>query len=56
MKACPWCHRKAEKSMFSNYFPIYKCSKCGTKYCDKNGPPCPKCGERGRVQVGKVYA
>jgi len=58
MTECPWCHRKAKKSMLSNYFPIYKCRKpgCGAKFCPENGPPCPNCGGRDYVKVGKVYA
>lgn len=58
MNECPWCHRKAKQAVSSNYFPIYKCQKpgCGTKFCKEDGPPCPKCGGRDHIQVGKVYA
>ena len=56
MNECPYCHRKAKKAASSNWFPIHKCKKCGTKYCEENGPPCPKCGDRAYVTVDKVYA
>ena len=54
---CPNCGREAKKAMTSNWFPVFKCGKCGEKYCkDCGGTTCPKCGSSSRIEVGKVYA
>lgn len=56
-RRCPKCDRKAEDSMFSSHFVVFKCTKCGEKYCYKcGGSKCPKCTSAGRTEVGKVYA
>jgi hypothetical protein len=55
--ACPGCGRRAQKAMSSNWFPVYKCSKCSTYYCKEcNRDKCPKCEASGRNETGKVYA
>ncbi|MFH1673389.1 MAG: hypothetical protein ABIF87_08190 [Pseudomonadota bacterium] len=56
-RRCPNCGRKAKKSFSSNFFPVYKCRDCDTKYCNEcGGTACPSCGSSKRVEVGKVYA
>jgi hypothetical protein len=43
-KSCPSCGRKTKKLLFSNWFWIKTCLKCGKKYCggcSSNG--CPEC-------------
>ena len=55
--SCPYCGRKAKVALTSNWFPVYKCSKCGTQYCKEcGGSSCPKCGGSSRIEVGKVYS
>lgn len=55
--ACPHCGRRAEKAMTSNFFPVYRCSKCNTLHCnDCNHGKCPDCSSSSRNEVGKVYA
>jgi len=55
--ACPGCGRRAQNTLSSNWFPVYGCSKCGTKYCKEcNRDKCPKCENTSRNQTGKVYA
>jgi rubredoxin len=55
--SCPNCGREAKKAFSSNWFPVYKCSKCGTEYCEKcGGETCPDCGSSKYSEVGKVYA
>jgi rubrerythrin len=56
MKKCPYCGRKAKDALSSNWFPVYKCNHCGTKFCQQDGPPCPKCGKSDYFQSDKVYA
>ena len=53
---CPYCNREAKQALSSNWFPIYECLDCGTRYCENDGPPCPECGSNHRGQCGKVYA
>jgi len=52
--ACPYCDREAKDAISSNWFAVYTCLSCGTKYCGHDGPPCPACessdyGEYDRV-------
>lgn len=56
--ACPRCGRTCKETFSSNHFPIYKCGKCGTHYCNQCARDhiCPKCGATAYQQVGKVYA
>ena len=55
--ACPNCGRKADKSLTSNWFPVFRCSKCSTLHCNEcNHRRCPKCGDTSHNEVGKVYA
>lgn len=58
-KSCPRCGRKPKESMFSNWFWVYTCLKCGEKYCDDcgdgSGTKCPKCGSKDYGKYGKAY-
>ena len=59
--SCPRCGHKAENAISSNHFDVFKCGKCGEKYCYKchgsdGGHRCPECGSHDRTHVGKVYA
>lgn len=57
LSSCPWCHRKAKKSLFSNWFPVHTCKSCGTKYCSEcGGRVCPKCGSSNYSDYDKVYS
>ena len=57
LKACPNCGRRAKKAISSNWFPVYTCSKCKTKYCkDCGGSSCPKCRASSRGEFDKVYS
>jgi len=42
--SCPYCGREAKDAISSNWFPVYTCRDCDTKYCEYDGPPCPECG------------
>lgn len=55
-KACPYCGRKATQGETHNWFPVYTCRKCGQKYCEHDGPPCPECDSREHGKFDKVYA
>jgi anaerobic ribonucleoside-triphosphate reductase len=54
--SCPYCDREAEDAISSNWFPIYACSECGTKFCSHDGPPCPECGSSDYAEYDRVYA
>jgi hypothetical protein len=54
--SCPWCDREAKDAISSNWFPVYTCLDCDTKYCADDGPPCPKCGSSNYGEYDKVYA
>ena len=54
--SCPYCGREAEDAISSNWFPVYTCRECGTKYCEEDGPPCPECGSSDYSEYDKVYA
>lgn len=55
--SCPNCGREAKKALSSSFFPVNKCSDCGTKYCREcGGTKCPSCGSSKSSQVGKVHA
>ena len=57
LSSCPNCGRRAKKSASSNFFPVYRCGKCNTKYCEEcAGKACPKCGSTSRYDGGKVYS
>ena len=58
LSSCPNCGRKAEKSIFSNNFPVHTCRKCNKKYCKScsSGSICPKCGSKEYSDYDKVYA
>lgn len=56
LSSCPYCDREAKQALSSNWFPVYTCLKCGTKYCEDDGPPCPDCGSNDRGQYDEVYA
>ncbi|MCA9560739.1 MAG: hypothetical protein H6704_15440 [Myxococcales bacterium] len=57
LSACPRCGRKAQKSISSNWFPVYMCHDCKTKSCnDCGGTRCPKCGSSKHMTSDKVYA
>lgn len=57
MSACPKCGRKAKKAISSNWFPVFRCNKCGVKYCNEcGGSSCPKCGSTSRMESDKVYS
>lgn len=58
--ACPNCGRTTKETLSSNWFPVYKCTKCGEYYCHEcgdgaGGQTCPHCGGKTYTQVGKVY-
>lgn len=54
--SCPYCGRDAKEAISSNWFPVYTCLSCGEKYCENDGPPCPKCSSSDYGEYGKVYA
>jgi hypothetical protein len=54
--SCPYCGREAKDAISSNWFPIHTCLDCDTKYCEDDGPPCPKCGSSDYGDYDKVYA
>ncbi len=58
--SCPRCGRVVSKSISSNFFPVFTCRKCGTKYCSTcgkgNGTVCPSCGSKEYSSYDKVYA
>jgi hypothetical protein len=54
--SCPHCRRTAEQGVSSSWFPVYTCSKCGHKFCERDGPPCPKCGNSSYGKYDKVHA
>ena len=54
--SCPYCDREAKQALTSNWFPIYTCLDCDTKFCENEGPPCPDCKSRGYGQFDRVYA
>ncbi|MFH1585832.1 MAG: hypothetical protein ABIB79_03630 [archaeon] len=59
MDECPYCHREAKDALTSNWFPVYTCLDCDTKFCEGpncNGPPCPECGSDNYGEYDKVYA
>ena len=57
LHSCPRCGIKAEKSMFSNWFPVHTCRSCGTKYCKNcGGNVCPECGSSSYSDYDKVYS
>ena len=56
LNKCPNCFRKAQKNLTSNWFYVHTCKKCGLKYCDNCGKPCPKCGSTSYSDYDKVYA
>ena len=54
--SCPYCGREAEEAISSNWFPVYTCLDCNTKYCENDGPPCPDCSSSNYGEYDKVYA
>ncbi len=56
MKSCPCCGREAKKALSSSWFWVYVCKSCSEKYCEKCGPPCPKCGSSSYGKLDKVSA
>lgn len=55
--SCPNCGRRAQKSVSSYFFPVYKCRDCGKYYCKEcGGSSCPQCSSSNRAETGKVYA
>lgn len=56
LSECPYCNREAKDALSSNWFPVYTCLNCGTKYCKDDGPPCPDCESMDRGEYDTVYA
>ena len=54
--SCPYCRREAMDALKLNLVPVYTCLRCKTKYCEKDGPPCPDCGSTDYGKYDKVYA
>jgi hypothetical protein len=57
---CPNCHAVPSGGIFGgSWFKIFKCRKCGGKYCYKclvNEKYCPDCGGESFDHIGEVYA
>jgi len=54
--SCPYCYREAKDALSSNWFPVYTCLDCDTKYCSDDGPPCPECGSSNYGEYDEVVA
>jgi RNA polymerase subunit RPABC4/transcription elongation factor Spt4 len=54
--SCPYCGREAKDALTSNWFPVYTCLNCKTKYCENDGPACPGCGSLDYGKYDRFYA
>ncbi len=58
--SCPQCGREAKHGISSNWFPLRRCRKCDTLFCNDcagSGGACPECrSDDTQTSVHKVYA
>ncbi len=58
--SCPRCGHSGKAGLSTSHFWIYKCEKCGEKYCHEchgsnGGEKCPECGSHDKSHHEKVY-